>query len=164
MDVDQFWQLNDGLPAEGAEEALAQRLSELDPSEIESYQKHFDTTFAEAYQWLLWGAAYIIDGGCSDDGFIDFRYGLISRGRKVFEAALVDPDSLVDVASDSDEGYIPNELFGYVAQEVYETKVGERMPRNSLPQPTEPDGDDWDFDDAEVCAQRLPKLWAKFGD
>lgn len=81
---------------------------------------HFDRAFAAAYQWLLWAAAYIIEGGCSDDGFMDFRYGLISRGRSVFERALADPDSLADVADDTTDGFIPNEDFGYVAQRVYQ--------------------------------------------
>jgi hypothetical protein len=36
----------------------------------------------------------LINGGMSDDGFTDFRYWLISRGRDVYERALADPDSL----------------------------------------------------------------------
>ncbi len=51
---------------------------------------------------------------------MDFRYGLISRGRSVFERALADPDSLADVADDTTDGFIPNEDFGYVAQRVYQ--------------------------------------------
>jgi len=71
----------------------------------------------QAYRWDLWGAAYIIGGGCSDDGFIDFQYGLIAKGREIYESALANPDSLADLAI---PGEIPNELFGYVADNVYE--------------------------------------------
>ncbi|MFI0445410.1 DUF4240 domain-containing protein [Actinomadura sp. 6N118] len=29
-----------------------------------------------AYRHPLWNAAYLIEGGCGDDGFMDFRDGL----------------------------------------------------------------------------------------
>jgi hypothetical protein len=159
----EFWKLLEGLPPEGAEEALRERLEALEPARIVEFQAHFDSQHARAYTWLLWGAAYIIDGGCSDDGFIDFRYGLISRGRKIFEAALADPDSLVEVASEDDDGgFIPNETFGYVASEVYEEKTGNGIPLSKNAEPKEPTGEEWDFDDEELCAKKLPRLWAKF--
>jgi Protein of unknown function (DUF4240) len=63
----------------------------LPPFEVQHRQ-----AFADSYDWGLWGAAYVIDGGCSDDGFDYFRAYLISRGRAVFEAAMADPDSLAD--------------------------------------------------------------------
>lgn len=166
MTIDEFWKLQEDLPkGEGAEDTLKERLNSLSTDEIAEFQAHFDAAHARAYNWMLWAAAYIIDGGCSDDGFIDFRYGLISRGKQVFEAALTDPDSLADVASeDDDEGYIPNETFGYVASEVYEQKAGTEMPRGDNAEPSDPVGDEWDFDDEGLCARKLPKLWAKFGD
>ncbi len=163
MDVERFWELNAGLDPESAEEQLRVRLSALDPEEIVSYQEHFDRAFALAYQWNLWAAAYIIDGGCSDDGFMDFRYGLISRGRSIFEAAIADPDSLVTIAEDPAAGFIPNEGFGYVARQVYESKTNQDMPNNDVVHPADPSGKDWDFDDEQLCEQTLPKLWAKFG-
>jgi uncharacterized protein YjbI with pentapeptide repeats len=159
-DVDRFWELNAGLTPENAEIQLRDRLSKLTATEIASYQEHFDRACASAYQWNLWAAAYIIKGGCSDDGFIDFRYGLISRGRSVFEAAIADPDSLVN---SMDVGVISNESFGYVAQQVYESKTNQAMPRNSVVHPSNPCGKDWDFNNKQLCEKILPKLWAKFG-
>ncbi|MFL6076856.1 MAG: DUF4240 domain-containing protein [Mycobacteriales bacterium] len=38
---------------------------------------------AESYQGDLWGAAYLINGGASDDGFDYFRGWLIARTRGV---------------------------------------------------------------------------------
>jgi hypothetical protein len=163
MTREQFWKLIDQVKeAEKPEDAIAELLRKLTPSELVSYQEHFDTLTSQAYRWDLWGAAYIIGGGCSDDGFIDFQYGLIARGREIYEAALANPDTLADVAI---QGEIANELFGYAAQEVYEDLTGEdEMPR--LPPPTtrpEPLGEEWDFDDDGQNARRLPKLWAKYG-
>ena len=163
MDVERFWSLNDALYPEDAAEQLRERLSSLTPPELLSYQKHFDRLFTSAYRWDLWAAAYIIAGGCSDDGFVNFRYGLISRGQTVFDAALSDPESLVDVAGDSDSGFIPNESFGYVAREVYEAMTNGEMPDNDVDHPCDPSGEDWDFDDAQLCKQKLPELWGKFG-
>jgi hypothetical protein len=153
VDVDRFWELNAGLVPESAVVQLQGRLSELEAAAILAYQEHFDRAVELAYQWNLWAAAYIIRGGCSDDSFVDFRYGLISRGQSVFEAAIADPDSLVDIINVTDAGSITNESFGYVAREVYELKTnqampnnGQAMPNNGVVHPSDPSGENWDFD------------------
>ncbi len=162
MTRDEFWKLiGKAKGAKEPETAIARCLRKLTPQAIVSYQEHFDTLAREANRWDLWGAAYIMGGGCSDDGFIDFRYGLISRGKDIYESAIGNPDSLADF---SFQGEIPNELFGYAAQEVYEEMTGEdEMPR--LPPPKKrlkPLGEEWNFDDAKENARRLPKLWTKY--
>ena len=53
---------------------------------------------ADSYRTPLWAAAYVINGGCSDDGFDYFRGWLIVQGRQVFERAVADPDALADLA------------------------------------------------------------------
>jgi hypothetical protein len=54
---------------------------------------------SEAYTWDLWGAAHVINGGCSDDGFVYFRCWLIAQGEAVFTQAMLDPESLADVVN-----------------------------------------------------------------
>lgn len=161
MDKQAFWNLLEGLDPEAAGGELAARLEALEPEAIAAFQHHFDEEHARAYTWALWGAAYLMEGGCSDDGFIDFRYGLISRGQKIFESALAEPDSLAVLLDEDD--FLSNEEFGYVAAEVYENKTGTAIPRDGTTHPADPAGEDWDFDDEELCAAKLPKLWAKFG-
>jgi hypothetical protein len=161
MDKQAFWELLEGLDPETAGGGLAARLDALESEAIAAFQHHFDEEHARAYSWPLWGAAYLMEGGCSDDGFIDFRYGLISRGQKVFESALADPDSLADLLDEDD--FLSNEEFGYVAGEVYENKTGSEIPRGGASHPADPSGEEWDFDDEDLCAAKLPKLWAKFG-
>ena len=143
MDKNAFWKLLDGL----------------DP---EDFQRHFDEAHARAYTWPLWGAAHLMEGGCSDDGFIDFRYGLISRGQQVFEAALADPDALADLLEEED--FLSNEEFGYVAGQVYQSLTDEEIPLSDNPPALEPSGEEWDFEDMDLNAEKLPKLTAKFGD
>lgn len=105
------------------------------------------------------GAAYLMHGGCSDDGFIDFRYTLISKGRVVYENALTDPDSLAAPGPDLE---MENELFGYVAGEVFEEKTKGEIPRSDSSAPDDPTGEAWDFDDDAENKSRLPKLYALY--
>lgn len=164
MTIDEFWELVADLPTDSAEQALKTRIGRLDAQALREFQEHFDRLHVQAYSWSLWGAAYIIHGGCSDDGFIDFRYGLISRGREVFEKALASPDSLVDVTTAGDQELLWNESFGYVASKAYERKTGQAIPRVSIERPREPAGEEWDFEDKAQNARRLPRLWKKFGE
>ncbi|MBA4369242.1 MAG: hypothetical protein C0403_16570, partial [Desulfobacterium sp.] len=115
MDTQKFWKIIEKIKdSEEPEEAIKNQLNGLTPEEIVSYQEHFDAFFEKAYRWDLWGAAYIIEGGCSDDGFMDFRYGLISKGKEVYETSLKNPDNLADFDLEDE---ISNELFGYSALE-----------------------------------------------
>jgi hypothetical protein len=161
MDTQAFWNLLDGLDPEDAATELAARLEELEPAEVAEFQRHFDEAHERAYTWPLWGAAYLMEGGCSDDGFTDFRYGLISRGKTVYEAAMADPDLLAELLDEED--FLSNEEFGYVAGRVYESLTGEEIPRGDQPPALEPAGEQWDFDDEDLNAAKLPKLAARFG-
>ena len=157
MNLEEFWKIIEvGSKSQEPEAILEVELNKLDPQEIQSFQEHFDRLFDSAYKWNLWGAAYIIGGGCSDDAFMDFRYGLISLGKPIFENALKDPDSLSEVGTDTE---IENESYGYVAQEVYESKTGKEIPRiERSPEADDSMGEEWDFDDEEENKKRLPKL------
>jgi hypothetical protein len=158
MNIDEFWAvIEPGKDGEAPEEGLRERLAVLAPADLIDFQRHFDQLFGRAYRWDLWGAAYLIEGGCSDDGFTDFRYALISKGRAAYDDALRDPDTLVNV------DIVSNELFGYVAREVYESKTSDAFPRLPRTSPPDPVGDDWDFEDHDECRRRLPNLSTRFG-
>ena len=109
MDNGSFWKLIDtsrqaaeGDPEQQLKE-LESLLDELSVDELVDFQAIFVSYFRASYTWPLWGAAYVIGGGCSDDGFDYFRGWLISRGEKVFSAALADPDTLASVIDESHE-------------------------------------------------------------
>lgn len=158
MNIDTFWALIEpGKNAIEPEIEIAKQLQSLEPAELEAYQAHFDQFKNQAYRWDLWGAAYMIGGGCSDDSFIDFRYGLIAKGREVYEKALQNPDSLADLGADLE---IENEAFGYVAQEIYTAKTGKDMPRHSARSSEEDMGEEWDFEDKDENLKRIPRLTA----
>ena len=109
-----------------------------------------------SYTWELWGAAYLINGGCSDDGFDYFRAGLIALGRAAFEAGVRDADSLADYIDDELSG----EEFLYIAPKAYQKVTGEEdLPREAVRFPEL--GQRWDFDDDNEMERRYPKLFAK---
>lgn len=104
---------------------------------------------------LLW--SIIIHGGCGDDAFWDFRAGLVALGRKVYEAALKNPDSLAAVADL--ENLTLFEGFQYVPGAVLEARGLTRAGgRHSEGKPT---GTRFG-EGADVHRAAFPKLTAKF--
>ena len=164
MEWKQFWKtLDTAYRADGPDhfESLKSELDRLKWFEVVEFQARFDEAVAAANLIDLWGAAYLIQGGCSDDGFRDFRAWLVGRGRHPYEAALKHPDSLADILDgDAVDG------FGLeaAAVRVYEAQTGmsdfyERLDRaeSDLP-PLPPEGIDWDFEDEGEMKLRFPRL------
>ena len=92
--------------------------------------------------------------GCSDDGFEYFRCWLIAQGERVFNAALANPETLVNRAEPESEG----EGMLYAAAEAYESRTGAVLTAPVV-HPREPVGERWEEDDLELM---YPKLWARF--
>lgn len=173
MPADEFWEiieraaLSNHDPAAHVQ-ALRTELHQLTLEEIISFQVAFRGYLNRAYTWDLWGAAYVVHGGCSDDGFEYFRRWLVSQGRKAYEAAMVDADSLarLDVRSPPPDVWEFEEFY-YVAMEVFKQKGGQGDVREYSeseaglggPGPT---GDEFE-DDEDHLSKRYPKLWARFG-
>ena len=113
-----------------------------------------------AYTWDLWGAAYVIEDGCSDDCFRDFRAYLISLGRGPYEAAMRDPDTLATVVQDAETGDWEN--ADSVAPDAYESATGEDIPADDSDLSGDPRGEPWDDETQEALVQRFPRLAARF--
>ncbi len=165
MTDDDFWEIIDAAnsAATSVDEraaALESVLSRKSPEALVAFEAAYAGQVNKAYRWDLWGAAYIINGGCSDDGFDYFRDWLISEGRQRYDAALANPESLAEI--DLDEGEAEFEEFRYVVSAVYEERTGRNMDRGepSYPFRPEPAGDPWDEDDV---AALYPRLAAKMG-
>jgi hypothetical protein len=135
---------------------LRAALEKLPPDEIQGFQETYIAQIDAAYTWPLWGAAYVMNGGCSDDFFDYFRDWLISEGQSVYEAAVQNPETLAELQS-TDEFEL--EEFRYVADEVYEAKTGHRMKPNYAEYPSDPSGEAWDEDTVDKL---YPKLAAKY--
>lgn len=167
MDVDQFWDLiarscgSDPRGVEEWDEDLQGALTRLQPEEIVEWNHIFDRQAARAYSIDLWGAAYLINGGASDDGFYYFRCWLIGMGRGVFEAALADPDSLADVVVAGVDAEA--EIYA-AAHEAWMAVTGrpDTDPYPARNEEAELRGEDWDFDDHGEVRKRLPRLAALY--
>ena len=166
MDIHRFWKIIDASrekasgDAETQLAALRESLELLAPEDVAAFAEHFDTCDVIAYRWDLWAAAYILNGGCSDDAFTDFRASLICRGHDVFERAVSHPDSLADLTLDDAENDLFFEGFQYIPGEVYEAKTGRDLPPRKTPFPTDPEGSEWE-DEADDLKKICPQLWQK---
>jgi hypothetical protein len=139
---------------------LEERLSRLPPRAIADFQRIRRRLEKRAYTWDLWGAAYVIEDGCSDDCFRDFRGYLISLGPKAYEAALRDPDSLAPIVEDAETGDWEN--ADSVAADAYESATGDELPVDDSDLSGDPRGEPWDDEDVETLIARYPRLAERF--
>jgi ABC-type oligopeptide transport system substrate-binding subunit len=162
MSID-FWKIVEaakdsaGSYMDARPDALKEILLTISADEIVEFDLEYRRKLIESYRWDLWGAAYLINGGCSDDSFDYFRDFLISEGKEIYEAAIENPESLasLDHAEDADL-----EQYRYSIGDAYEEMTGKKLPINSLKYPSEPVGDEWEEEELE---QMFPTLAKKYG-
>jgi hypothetical protein len=147
----------------GRQEVILRKfLRQLSADDVAEFNVRYENLVRKAYQWGLWGAAYVIQGGCSDDMFWDFRSWLVSRGRKVYDAAVNNPDSLARLLCRKD--LLGNMSFSNPACYVWEELKGrpvEECPRLGSNLDEKPSGNEWADSD---LPRKFPKLWKKFGN
>ncbi|MBC3840900.1 DUF4240 domain-containing protein [Streptacidiphilus sp. 4-A2] len=178
MDTQEFWKLvaearrevpepADGRPvAERAAALLAARPR----AEIVAAQQALWELMADSYRNPLWAAAYLINGGCSDDGFDYFRGWLITQGRDVFERVVEDPETLAELpvvrAAAADGTDLDCEATLGIAWNAHKAATGEQLPPGSfsIRYPKLDPAWAFDFDDRKEVDRRLPRLSALFRD
>lgn len=161
MNEQDFWKIIDGINGQSFGdmdkkcELLKKVIEKLDSTNAIQFCKIFDKLMDRAYAWNLWGAAYIINGGCSDDSFNDFRSSLISQGKAIYEKALLDPDSLSEVELNNEDWCY--EGFQYAVTESVEAVADTEFDHSALPK--EPHGKEWDEEELDKL---FPKLTSKY--
>jgi hypothetical protein len=176
VDIEQFWNLVEQARGRAADpsdaEDVARQATVLlathKPREILDAQQILWDLMAASYQAPLWAAAYVINGGCSDDGFDYFRGWLIAQGRAAFEQVVADPDCLADlpaVRAAAAEGIdLECEPTLSMAWDAHKTATGAELPGNAFTI-NYPDLDptwNFDFDDHDRIAARLPRIAALY--
>ena len=162
MDESRFWEMvQDAHDRSNGDmddkcELIKNAISQLPIDDAKAFANIFDSMMDRAYSWPLWGAAYVINGGCGDDTFSDFRASLISRGPSAFERALSDPESLATEEFDEDAWFY--EGYQYAVMDGVKDAVGSIVNREQ-PHPGEPSGHEWTED---KVYDLYPKLSAKF--
>lgn len=165
----EFWSLISRSKAKAEDsyeqiEILTEILSTRSEEDIIAFQKIFEELYASSYRSDLWGAAYIINGGCSDDGFDYFRGWLIAQGKETYYNTIENPEYLVRVIKEEEAGDVECEDMLSAAGNAYHAKTGidygaflDMIPSKAYP----PIDFDWKEED-DSLKNKFPKLWKKF--
>ena len=176
MNEDQFWAIVQKAVDEAGDdedeylEVVMHELSKLSLKEMVGFRLRTDKLLYDSYTSEMWCAGYLMTGGCSDDGFEYFRLWVISRGRKVYEAALANPDNLIDyIAEDAEVDFFEFELFWYAAidafEEATEADLYDYIDDDNF---TTREGNypnfefNWDEEDPESMKKLCPRLFERF--
>ncbi len=162
MNEEDFWNLinkSKNIPGDNYQRQISSLktvLQSLNPIDIEKFDNTFTALLAASYDYQLWGAAYVINGGCSDDCFEYFREYLIGQGKERFYQTINDPESCVNwIKQEEEENW---EGLRYAAMEAYQQKTGKELPGNFQPK-FELKGKAFD---EETVHKQYPKLAKKF--
>ncbi len=176
LDEDLYWKiisesLRHSENQDDQEHSLIAQIQHLSPTEMIGFRLRTDMLLHETYTSEMWCAAYIINGGCSDDGFEYFRNWVISRGKDVFYKAKDNPDSLVSQVGD-ETGLYDFESFWYVALEAFSKSTGKEL-YDYVDNDKMPYGEgkypeiefNWKEEDPEtmkaICPALFEKMWDK---
>lgn len=177
MDEEQFWAIVQTAVDEAGDdedeylEVVKRELSKLSLKEMIGFRLRTDKLLYDSYTSEMWCAGYLMNGGCSDDGFEYFRLWVISRGRKVYEAAMANPDNLIDyIDDDAEMDFFEFELFWYVALEAFEEAVDAELydyiddENFKTREGNYPNFEfNWEEDEPESMQKLCPRLFEKFG-
>jgi len=176
VDEAQFWQLIEATKPfgpytiEAHYDRLLERICSLTEPEIREFAKVFHAQLENANRWEVWDAAYVINTGCGDDSFEDFKAGLIAQGENVLQTALEAPESLAQYPYA--EQLIRGESILFLPFTAYQLKVygtydydsSQEFPTEVLPRGRgEPSGATVG-EESEALQKRFPQLFAAFWD
>jgi hypothetical protein len=174
--VDTFWKLIADARASVPDpsdccavvKAATSLLAARPPASIVATQQELWDVLALSYRNPLWAAAYLMNGGCSDDGFDYFRGWLLTQGAEVYQAAIESPDTLAElnVVREAAEHGHEFECEGAlsIAWDAHQAATGMRLPEDAFTiryPDLDPDWD-FDFDDSAELSVRLPRLSALY--
>lgn len=165
MDEDKFWEIiqnskdNSHGDFEQQQEELANQMRKFSPGDIILFGNRFRYFRGQANIWELWGAIYIIHGGCGDDSFNDFREWVIGQGKDFYYKTIKDPETLVEVETDKIES-VEWEGLGYVPSTVFKEMTGQDMPY-PFKEKNETTGSEWE-EEGDDLKNMFPKLYAKY--
>jgi hypothetical protein len=140
---------------------LTSILQELEASEIVRFKENYELKELAAYRWDLWAMAYIIQSGCSDDGFSEFREWIVSQGREFYESTLANPEYLSEVLDPLEETQFFHTVY-FAADHVYEKKTKQALidVATGPGLPAEPAGHEWEEEELPLL---FPEACRKFG-
>jgi len=186
MDEVEFWRIIENAKMESQGdldrevEIITDMLKRHSADEILIFDAIHQELHDRAEREDLFNASTIFKTSISDDAFHYFRGWLVAQGQAVYEAALRDPDTLVEIVDETRfYGESECEEMLYVAMDAYKAVTGHDIPSHGDYRLTltkydwedkgaghnfkkdPPHGNYWiDVDYSQI----FPRLWAKFGD
>lgn len=158
MDEGRFWDII--AKAGGDGDTLVELLAGQSAADIIAFEHLFGERVRDAFRWDLWAVAYIMNGGCSDDGFDYFLSWLIARGREVYAAALADPERAADGVDPDDEPF-ENDLLWWAPARAYARVTGkDELYEHAQGVTRTIQGEPWDEDEVY---ELYPRLAERFG-
>jgi hypothetical protein len=177
LEKKEFWRLIEKSREFDQAEWLTEELVQKGLDNVLDFEFIFQELMNASYQSRLWGAAFVLMGGCSDDAFDYFRGWLIGQGEEVYYKVMKDPEFLAEYINEDnldDEGFPQNEELLSVGLDAYTLiKTGDNEwdngIHNELLDALEKKGIhyvtdiefDWEEDDLENL---FPVLWERFGE
>jgi hypothetical protein len=131
LEEDLYWTIIDNSlkntsNQDDQEHYLIKEIGNLTPKQMVGFRLRTDKLLHDTYNSELWCAGYIMNGGCSDDGFEYFRNWIISRGKETYYSAKQNPDNLIKEVNEHSDIY-DFESFWYVALEAFKGKTGKDL-------------------------------------
>ncbi len=140
---------------------ITEILSARPVAEIIIFQNVFTKFHSQSYRSDWWGAAYLVNGGCSDDGFDYFRCWVILKGKKAYDEIWKNPENLTKYINYENIGECEGEALLSAASFAYEKKTNlddfyDKTETPALPEITF----DWQEEDDSLTI-KFPKLSKK---
>lgn len=139
------------------QQQLKKALMKLAPQQIVAFNNRLRQLQGQANDWQLWGAIYLINNGCGDDCFGDFRGWVVAQGRDFYYKTINDPDTLGEL--DKELLLIDWEGFSYVPMDAMEALTGSSI-LTGFEEQQEIKGAAWDSDD--TLRERYPRIAARY--
>ena len=135
MNTAKFWSMIEAAHQQSGNdpakqhEFLVESLYDLSPEDIQEFDRLLWMMMAQADRTDIGEAVWLIECGCDDDEFHDFRNWLIAQGQTVYNKVLEDPENLSGIVG-KEHRYngFPVSIV-YTASEAYERKAGQKIPR-----------------------------------
>lgn len=171
-DWDWFWgffSTNPESPTSVRMETLSKKLEAISSEQIGEFSHHLFHLVREGYQRSICGFSIAIQGPTDDDGFEDFIYWIISKGRDFYEQAFKNADKLAAANLDW------KEFDQFVMKDVIKRKYAEKTDEDfdsieveMIPCSTKFDfiskakGEDFEWSE-EQLQKKFPNLVNRFG-
>ncbi len=166
LSEDVFWNiiklsLENSDDIDEQESFLSTLLDKISPQGIVSFKLRIAQLANDIHTSEMWCAGYLMNGGCSDDGFEYFKNWVISRGEDVYYKAKANPDNLADCIEDPELSFYEFENLDYLPVDAFESQTGEEI-WDYLPENERQEIEfNWDEDNDDSLKAICPKIFEK---